>query len=50
MGASPGIRFVRCVPQPRNAMSDTLIILLLLATGLLSFWLFFKATKWFENI
>lgn len=29
---------------------DTLIILFLLAIGLLSFRLFFKATKWFENI
>ncbi len=31
-------------------MSDTLIILLLLATGLVCFWSFFKATKWFETI
>lgn len=29
---------------------DTLIILFLLAIGLLCFWLFFRATKWFENI
>jgi hypothetical protein len=50
IGAGPGIRFVRCVPQPRNAMSDTTIILLLLATGLVCFWSFFKATKWFEKI
>ena len=31
-------------------MSDTLIILFLLTTGLMCFWSFFKATKWFENI
>ena len=29
---------------------DTLIILFLMATGLLCFWLFFRCTKWFENI
>lgn len=29
---------------------DTLIILFLLAVGLLGFWLFFRCTKWFENI
>lgn len=29
---------------------DTLIILFLLAFGLVCFWSFFKATKWFENI
>lgn len=29
---------------------DTMIILVLLAIGLLCFWLFFRCTNWFEKI
>lgn len=31
-------------------MSDIAIIVLLVLTGLLCFWLFFRCTNWFEKI
>ena len=31
-------------------MNDTVLIALLLLTGLVCFWLFFRCTNWFEKI